>query len=106
MRSPNMRSPLLVAVVIAAIPSLIPSLALAQASPPSPPPPAAPAPPAASPPPAHANTPHANAHWNADRFSFDYDDGGCHFVYDYDFKNGDMHLDRHGDCSSVSIPHP
>ncbi len=89
-----MRSPFIVAAVIAAIPSL----AIAQAGSP---PPAAPAPP-----PAHANTPRANAQWNADHFSFDYDDGGCHFAYNYNFKNGDMHLDRHGDCASVNVPHP
>jgi hypothetical protein len=84
-----MRSPLIAAVIAA-----IPSVALAQ---PSPPPPAAPPPPPA----AQANTPHANANWNTDHFHFDYDDGGCHFVYEYNFKSGDMHLDRHGDC-----PHP
>jgi hypothetical protein len=81
-----MRSPLLLAAAIAAIPSV----ALAQ---PSPPPPAAPPPPSP-----HANAPHADANWNADHFHFGYDDGGCHFVYDFNFKSHDMHLDRHGDC--------
>jgi hypothetical protein len=86
-----MRDSLIIAAAIAAIPSV----ALAQ---PAPAPPAAPAPP-----PAH--TPHANLDWNADRFHFDYNDGGCHLAYNYDFKSGDMHLDRHGACSDVSIPH-
>jgi hypothetical protein len=90
-----MRSPFIVAAAIAAVPSV----ALAQASP---------APPAAPPPAsAHWNAPGANATWNADRFHFDYGgDSGCHFVYDYNFKNGDMHLDRRGDCSDFKLPHP
>jgi hypothetical protein len=86
-----MRSSLIVAATIAAIPSV----ALAQ---PAPAPPAAPS----SPPEQHA--PHANLDWNANAFHFDYNDGGCHLAYNYDFKSGDMHLDRHGDCTSVNIP--
>jgi hypothetical protein len=43
--------------------------------------------------------------WNADHFHFDYDDGGCHLMYDYNFRNGDVDLDRHSDCSNVSIRH-
>lgn len=88
-----MRSSLIIAAAMAAIPSL----ALAQ--------PAAP-PPAAAPPPPAEHTPHANLDWNADHFHFGYNDGGCHLAYEYNFKNGDMHLDRHGNCSDVSIPHP
>jgi hypothetical protein len=57
-----------------------------------------PPPPAPAPPSPHANAPHADANWNADHFHFGYDDGGCHFVYDFNFKTHDMHLDRHGDC--------
>jgi hypothetical protein len=87
-----MRSSSLIAAAVFATPSL----AFAQ---PSPPPPAAP--------PAQVESPHANLDWNANRFHFDYNDGGCHLAYNYDFKSGDMHLDRHGDCSSVNIPsHP
>lgn len=94
-RQYHMRNTLIVA---AAAVAAIPGMALAQ---PSPVPPVA-APPAS----AHANAPHADANWNTDHFHFGYNDGGCHFVYDYNFKTGDMHLDRHGDCSSVSVPHP
>lgn len=81
-----MRSAFFVAAAIAAIPST----ALAQPS----------QAPSASPPPLseHANTPHADANWNADHIHFGYDDGGCHFVYELNFKTHDMHLDRHGDC--------
>jgi hypothetical protein len=84
-----MRNSLIVAAAIAAIPSV----ALAQPAPPA----------APSAPPTH--TPHANLDWNANRFHFDYNHGGCHLAYNYDFKSGDMHLDRHGDCADMSIPH-
>jgi hypothetical protein len=59
-------------------------VALAQ---PGPPPPA----------PAPGHPPHVNLDWNADHFHFDSDNGACHLVYDYNFRNGDTHLDRHGD---------
>jgi hypothetical protein len=90
-----MRSSLIVAAAISAIPSV----GFAQPTP-------APAP--AVPPPApEQHAPHANLDWNTNNFHFDYNDGGCHLAYNYNFKNGDMHLDRHGDCSSVNIPpHP
>ena len=80
-------------------------VALAQPDPPPPPlPPPPPAP--VPPPPGHLNAPHVNLDWNADHFHFDYDNGACHLVYDYNFANGDTHLDRHGDCSYVSVPRP
>jgi len=48
--------------------------------------------------------PHINQEWNADHFRFEYDDGTCHLDYEYNFKDGRMHLDKHGDCANVSIP--
>ena len=74
--------------------------ALAQPDPPPPPP--APVPPQ----PGHLHAPHVKLDWNADHFHFDYDNGACHLVYDYNFANGDTHLDRHGDCYYVSVPRP
>jgi hypothetical protein len=101
--------------IVAAALLAVPSAALAQPAPPpaaqpAPPPAAQPAPP---PPPPHPapgpgahHAPRTNLDWNADHFHFDYDDGSCRLVYEYNFKTGDMHLDRHGDCSYVNIPHP
>jgi hypothetical protein len=77
-------------LILAAIMLAVPSLAEAQ-----------PAPSASGPSP---HEPRINQDWNADHFHFDYDDGVCHMVFEYNFKNGETHLDRHGDCSSVSGP--
>jgi hypothetical protein len=85
-----MRSWLIIAAAIAAIPTG----ALAQPSPA----------PGLQPPSAHESAPHADANWNGHHFHFGYNDGGCHLLYDYDSKTGDMHLDRHGDCSNVDVP--
>lgn len=48
--------------------------------------------------------PQIHQEWNADHFLFSYDDGVCHMSYEYDFKSGNMNLDKHGDCSNVEIP--
>lgn len=84
-------------IMFAAAILALPSVPLAQPAPPPPPPARGPAP--------HPHPPHVNLDWNADHFHFDYDDGTCHLAYDYNFRSGDTHLDRHGDCSNVSIPH-
>jgi hypothetical protein len=86
-------------LIVAAAISAIPSVTFAKPSP---------APALAVPPPApEQHAPHATLDWNTNNFHFDYNDGGCHLAYNYNFKNGGMHLDRHGDCSSVNIPpHP
>jgi hypothetical protein len=86
-------------IIFAAAILAFPSVTLAQPSPP--PPPAAP-----SPPPPNSHPPHANLQWNADRFHFDFDDGVCHQVLDYNFKTGDVRVDRRGDCSHVNVPRP
>lgn len=49
--------------------------------------------------------PQVKQEWNNDHFLFHYDDGTCHLEYEYNFKDGNMHLDKHGDCSNVNIPH-
>jgi hypothetical protein len=52
---------------------------------------------------ADRHSPDAHMDQNADRYRYTYDDGVCHYEYQYDFKELTDHLDQHGDCRDVPI---
>jgi len=59
---------------------------------------------AAAQPAPHRHQPDVQQEWNTDHFRFHYDDGICHLDYEYNFKDGHTHFDKHGDCSEVRVP--
>ena len=51
--------------------------------------------------PRHAPDAHMNQ--NAERYTYDYDDGVCTYHYQYDFKTLKDNLEQKGDCRNVPI---
>ncbi len=51
----------------------------------------------------HRHAPDAHMDQNADRYTYEYDDGVCWYHYEYDFKASKDHLDEKGDCRNVPI---
>ncbi len=51
------------------------------------------------------HSPDAHMDQNANRYTYDYDDGVCSYLYEYDFKTLKDHLDQRGDCRDVPIQH-
>ena len=49
------------------------------------------------------HSPDARMDQNADRYTYDYDDGVCSYHYEYDFKSLKDKLDEKGDCRNVPI---
>jgi hypothetical protein len=49
------------------------------------------------------HAPDAHMDQNADRYTYDYDDGVCSYRYEYDFKTLQDKLDQKGDCRNVPI---
>ncbi|HEY1505413.1 MAG TPA: hypothetical protein VGF92_13990 [Stellaceae bacterium] len=49
------------------------------------------------------HSPDAHMDQNADRYTYDYDDGVCSYHYEYDFKSLKDKLDQKGDCRNVPI---
>lgn len=49
------------------------------------------------------HAPDAHMNQDAQRYSYDYDDGICTYHYEYDFKTLRDHLDQKGDCRNVPI---
>lgn len=49
------------------------------------------------------HSPDAHMDQNADRYTYDYDDGVCTYRYEYDFKTLKDKLDQKGDCRNVPI---
>jgi hypothetical protein len=49
------------------------------------------------------HSPDAHMDQNADRYTYDYDDGVCTYHYEYDFKSLKDKLDEKGDCRNVPI---
>lgn len=49
------------------------------------------------------HSPDAHMDQNGDRYRYTYDDGVCHYEYEYDFKELTDHLDQNGDCRNVPI---
>jgi hypothetical protein len=49
------------------------------------------------------HSPDAHMNQNADKYTYDYDDGVCSYHYEYDFKTLKDNLDQKGDCRNVPI---
>ena len=49
------------------------------------------------------HAPDAHMNQDAQRYSYDYDDGICTYRYQYDFKTLQDNLDQKGDCRNVPI---
>ena len=49
------------------------------------------------------HSPDAHMDQNANRYTYDYDDGVCSYRYEYDFKTLKDKLDQKGDCRDVPI---
>ena len=52
-----------------------------------------------------SHAPSVKEETSADNYHYEYDDGVCHINYQYYFRDRHEYLDRHGDCTSVGIPH-
>ena len=49
------------------------------------------------------HAPDAHMNQDAQRYSYDYDDGICTYHYEYDFKTLKDNLDQKGDCRNVPV---
>ena len=51
-----------------------------------------------------AHPPQIKEESNADHYHYEYDDGICHYNYEYNWKDQQEHVDRHGDCRAAALP--